>query len=103
MDKRQYDKLTDQEREWLHTAAKAFGEHVQKLDREWVKAGEDAIKADIKEWYVPTDDEMKLWRAGAVDAWLNAKGAYDPATAERVLQEQGMTDFINTLKKAGAL
>jgi len=46
---------------------------------------------------------MKLWRAGAVDAWLNAKGAYDPATAERVLKEQGLDDFIVTLKEAGAL
>ena len=46
MDKRQYDKLSDQEKEWLHTAAKAFGDHVQKLDREWVKAGETAIKAE---------------------------------------------------------
>ena len=103
MDKRQYDKLSDQEREWLHTAAEAFGKHVQKLDRAWVKSGEDAIKAEIKEWYVPTDEEMKLWRAGAVDAWLNAKGTFDPATAERVLREQGLTDFIATLKEAGAL
>lgn len=103
IDKSQYDELSDQEREWLHTAAEAFGKHVQKLDRAWVKSGEDAIKAEIKEWYVPTDEEMKLWRAGAVDAWLNAKGTFDPATAERVLQEQGLTDFIATLKEAGAL
>jgi TRAP-type C4-dicarboxylate transport system substrate-binding protein len=103
MDKRQYDKLTDQEREWLHTAAEAFGDQVQKLDREWVKAGEATIKASIKEWYVPTDEEMKLWRAGAIDAWLNAKGSFDPATAERVLEEQGLTDFIASLKAAGAL
>ncbi|MEH6456180.1 MAG: TRAP transporter substrate-binding protein [Cocleimonas sp.] len=103
MDKRQYDKLSDEEKGWLHTAAKAFGEHVQKLDREWVKDGETAIKESIKEWYVPNEEEMKLWRAGAVDAWLNAKGAYDPATAERVLEEQGLTDFIATLKAAGAL
>ena len=103
MDKRQYDKLTDQQRGWLHTAATAFGEHVQKLDRDWVKAGEDEIKADIKEWYVPTPEEMKLWRAGAIDAWLNAKGSFDPKTAERVLEEQGMHDFIAQLKEAGAL
>ncbi|NNF76844.1 MAG: TRAP transporter substrate-binding protein [Rhizobiales bacterium] len=103
IDKRQYDALSDQEKEWLHTAAKAFGEHVQKLDRDWVKAGEDKIKASIKEWYVPTEDEMKLWRAGAVEAWINAKGSFDPATAERVLKEQGMTDFIAQLKEAGAL
>lgn len=103
MDKGQYDALTDQEREWLHTAAEAFGKHVQELDRNWVKAGEDAIKAEIEEWYVPTEEEMKLWRAGAIDAWLNAKGSFDPATAERVLQEQGLTDFIAALKEAGAL
>ena len=103
MDKAQYDALTDQEREWLHTAADAFGQKVQELDRAWVEAGEKEIKASINEWYVPTEEEMKLWRAGAVDAWLNAKGSFDPATAERVLQEQGMTDFIATLKEAGAL
>lgn len=103
MDKAQYDALTDQEREWLHTAADAFGKKVQELDRAWVEAGEKEIKASIDEWYVPSEEEMKLWRAGAVDAWLNAKGSFDPATAERVLQEQGMTDFIATLKEAGAL
>ena len=103
IDKGQYDALSDQEREWLHIAAEAFGKHVQELDRNWVKAGEDAIKAEIEEWYVPTDEEMKLWRAGAIDAWLNAKGSFDPATAERVLQEQGLTDFIAALKDAGAL
>jgi len=103
MDKRQYDALSDEERGWLHTAAQAFGKHVQELDRNWVKSGEDEIKKQIKEWYVPTEDEMALWRAGAIDAWLNAKGTFDPATAERVLQEQGMTDFIAQLKDAGAL
>jgi len=75
----------------------------QELDRNWVKSGEDEIKKQIKEWYVPNEEEMALWRAGAIDAWLNAKGTFDPATAERVLQEQGMTDFIAQLKDAGAL
>ncbi|MEH6360241.1 MAG: TRAP transporter substrate-binding protein DctP, partial [Amylibacter sp.] len=103
MDKRQYDELSNQEREWLHTAAQAFGQKVQELDRAWVEAGEAEIKAAITEWYVPTEDELVLWRAGAIDAWLNAKGSFDPATAERVLQEQGMTDFIAQLKEAGAL
>jgi TRAP-type C4-dicarboxylate transport system substrate-binding protein len=103
MDKRQYDELSDQEKEWLHTAAQAFGQKVQELDRAWVEAGEAEIKAAITEWYVPTKEELVLWRAGAIDAWLNAKGSFDPATAERVLQEQGMTDFIAQLKEAGAL
>lgn len=103
MDIGQYNKLSDEEKAWLHTAAKAFGDKVSELDRKWVEDGENAIKAEIKEWYVPSEEEMKKWRAGAVEAWLNAKGSFDPATAERVLQEQGMTDFIATLKKAGAL
>lgn len=103
IDKRQYDALTDQEREWLHVAAQAFGERVQELDREWVADGEAAIKAEITEWYVPTEEELALWRAGAIDAWINAKGTFDPETAIRVLEEQGMTDFIEQLKAAGAL
>ena len=60
-------------------------------------------KAVVTEWYRPNEDELKLWRAGAVEAWLNAKGTYDAATAQQVLEEQGMTDFIALLKKAGAL
>lgn len=103
IDKRQYDALSDEERAWLHTAAEAFGQKVQELDRAWVEAGETEIKASITEWYVPTDAEMMLWRAGAIDAWLNAKGSFDPATARRVLEEQGMTDFIAQLEEAGAL
>ena len=103
MDKRQYDALSDQERKWLHTAAEAFGKKVQELDRAWVEDGEAKIKKAIKEWYVPTESELAQWRAGAIDAWLNAKGSFDPDTALRVLEEQGMTDFIKQLKAAGAL
>lgn len=103
MDKRQYDALTDEEKEWLHTAAQAFGQKVQELDRAWVEAGETAIKAEITEWYVPTEEELVEWRAGAIDAWLNAKGSFDPETARRVLEEQGMDGFIAQLEEAGAL
>lgn len=103
MDKRQYDALSDQERAWLHAAADAFGKRVQELDRQWVEDGENAIKAEITEWYEPTEAELALWRAGAIDAWINAKGTFDPETAIRVLEEQGMTDFIDQLKEAGAL
>jgi TRAP-type C4-dicarboxylate transport system substrate-binding protein len=99
MDKRQYDALSDQERKWLHTAAEAFGKKVQELDRAWVEDGEAKIKKAIKEWYVPTESELAQWRAGAIDA----KGSFDPDTALRVLEEQGMTDFIKQLKAAGAL
>ena len=87
----------------LDQVRKAFGDKVQELDRAWVEAGEEAIKASITEWYVPTEEEMVKWRAGAIDAWLNAKGTFDPETAERVLKEQGMDSFIAQLKEAGAL
>jgi len=103
MDKRQYDALSDQEKEWLHAAAEAFGQRVQELDRKWVEDGKKAIKAEVTEWYIPNEEELELWRAGAIDAWINAKGTFDPETAIRVLEEQGMTDFIAQLKKAGAL
>ncbi|MEM8648523.1 MAG: TRAP transporter substrate-binding protein DctP, partial [Pseudomonadota bacterium] len=103
IDKRQYDALTDEEKEWLHTAAQAFGQKVQELDRAWVEAGEVEIKKTAKEWYVPSEEEMTLWRAGAIDAWLNAKGTFDPDTARRVLEEQGMEGFIAQLEEAGAL
>lgn len=103
IDKRQYDALTDEEKGWLRTAAQAFGQKVQELDRAWVEAGEVEIKKTAKEWYVPTEDELTQWRAGAIDAWLNAKGSFDPATARRVLEEQGMTSFIAQLEEAGAL
>ena len=103
MDKRQYDALSDEEREWIHAAAEAFGKRVQELDRQWVADGEAAIKAEITEWYTPTEEELALWRAGAIGAWINAKGTFDPETALRVLEEQDMTDFIAELKDAGAL
>ena len=65
--------------------------------------GEDAIKASAKEWYVPTEAEMTKWRAGAIGAWLDAKGTFEPEVAKRVLLEQGMDGFVAQLEKAGAL
>ncbi len=103
MDARQYNALTDEEKEWLHIAAKAFGDRVSELDRQWVADGEEAIKASIEEWYVPTDEELSMWRQGAITAWLDAKGTFDPEVAERILKDQGMDDFIAQLKEAGAL
>ncbi len=103
MDITQYNKLSDQEKKWLHTAANAFGDKVRELDRKWVEDGETAIKAVIKEWYKPTEKELAEWRKGAIAAWIDAKGTFDPAVAERILKDQGMDSFIADLKKAGAL
>jgi len=103
MDVAQYNALSDEEKQWLRAAAQAFGDKVSQLDRQWVQQAENAIKAEIKEWYVPTEEELAEWRQGAIAAWLDAKGTFDPQLAERILKEQGMNDFIAQLKKAGAL
>ena len=103
MDAKQYNALTDQQRKWLHEAADAYGEKVNELDNAWIKNGEDAIKASAKEWYVPTEAEMTKWRAGAIGAWLDAKGTFEPEVAKRVLLEQGMDGFVAQLEAAGAL
>ncbi len=99
----QYEKLSDEEKKWIHAAADSFGESVRELDKQWVEDGINAIKEDIEDWYEPTESEMALWREGAVGAWVNAKGTFDPALAERALSEQGLDEFIATLKKADAL
>tara|TARA_A100001037_G_scaffold70085_1_gene62651 strand:+ start:692 stop:904 length:213 start_codon:yes stop_codon:yes gene_type:complete len=59
----------------------------------------EALKKEIDVWYKPTSAEMDKWRAGAVGAWADAKGTYDPALAERALKEQGLDAFIASLKK----
>jgi len=103
MDVAQYNSLSAEEKKWVQAASAEFGDTVRKLDQKWVQDGIDAIKKEVTEWYVPTEAEMRLWRGGAVGAWKNAKGSYDPKLAERALAEQGLDDFIATLKKAGAL
>jgi TRAP-type C4-dicarboxylate transport system substrate-binding protein len=103
MDLNQYNALTADEKMWLEAGTDAFSEMARRLDSEWVAAGIEKIKAKIEEWYKPNDAEMDLWRAGAVGAWADAKGAYDPELAERALAEQGLDSFIDSLKKGGAL
>lgn len=103
MDVGQYNALSEDEKQWVQAATAEFGDTVRKLDQKWVQDGIEAIKKDIKEWYEPTDAEMALWREGAVGAWKNAKGTFDPKLAERALAEQGLDEFIATLKKADAL
>ncbi len=103
MDITQYNALSPEEQKWVQESTQAFGDSVRALDQKWVEDGITAIKQDIEEWYVPNEEEMKLWRIGAIGAWKDAKGTYDPALAERALAEQGLDDFIATLKAAGAL
>jgi TRAP-type C4-dicarboxylate transport system substrate-binding protein len=103
MDSKQYNALSSEEKKWLHEAADAYGEKVNQLDNAWIKNGEDIIKASAKEWYVPSEVELSKWREGAIGAWLDAKGTFEPDVARRVLLEQGMESFVAQLEKAGAL
>ena len=73
------------------------------MDNAWITNGEDAIKASANEWYIPTEAELSKWREGAIGAWLDAKGTFEPDVAKRVLLEQGMDSFVAQLEKAGAL
>jgi len=103
MDMAQYEKLTEEEKGWVRKGAEAFGKAVNDLDRKWIDDGVTTIKKEIKEWYTPNEAEMAEWRKGAIGAWKNAKGTFDPAQAERILADQGLHDFIAALKEAGAL
>ena len=47
--------------------------------------------------------EQAKWIAGAVQAWKGAKGTYDAGLARKALEEQGLTEFLAKLDKAGAL
>ena len=103
MDAGQYNALSADEKKWIHAAADAYGERVNELDNLWVSEGETAIKASINEWYTPTEAELAEWRKGAIGAWLDAKGTFEPDVARRVLLEQGLDDFVSQLEAAGAL
>lgn len=103
MDATQYNALSKEQKQWVHAAAQAYGKRVNDLDNVWVTDGENTIKASANEWYTPTEAELALWREGAIDAWLDAKGTYEPEVARRVLMEQGLDDFAARLEKAGAL
>ncbi len=59
-----------------------------------------APKATI---YKPTPEEFKLWFAAAPKAWLKLKGRFDPKIARRMLEEQGLTDLLKLMEKAGAI
>ena len=103
MDLKQYNKLTAEEKAALAEGMVAFDKIARDGDKAWVVEGVAAIKGVIKEWYVPNEAEMKLWRAGAVQAWKDSGDTFDAKLAERALSEQGLNGFIETLKKAKAL
>lgn len=103
MDEKRVKKLPG----WAQTALKkAMDDFVPAAmgnDAAWVEEGTKKIKDKVKSFYFPNDEEQAKWIAGAVQAWKKAKGTYDAKLARRALKEQGLTDFIKQLDKAGAL
>ena len=97
-------KLNDEEQAWLREGMDAFDILAREKDASWIETGikEMATKEGV-EYYHPTPAEMDLWRAGAVVAWKDARGTYDGKIVEKALKEQGLTTFLDTLKKGGAL
>lgn len=102
MKKERYDGLPDWAKKAIDkTFADVKAKHLA-IDR---KARKELIatlapKAKI---YKPTEAEFAKWFAAAPKSWLKVKGRYDPKIARRMLEEQGSTDLIKLMEKAGAL
>ena len=103
MDIQQYDKLTAGKKKWLLAGVDEFSKIARAADKAWAAEMKAALQRKNVEWYTPNDAEMAMWRDGAVKAWADAKGTYDPALAEKALEEQELDDFITVLKRNGAL
>ena len=102
MDAKRFDSLPDWAQDAvdkaMHDTVLGFHEH----DLKWFDDAYAFLKENAN-IYHPTEEEMKLWRAAAVEAWVGAKGTFDPALARRALEDQGLTDFIEVLDDKGAL
>ncbi|WP_340107643.1 TRAP transporter substrate-binding protein [Pikeienuella sp. HZG-20] len=102
MTEERYQALPD----WARAAIDKAGADVQRAafdyDVAWQSSAVTAMEGKVAV-YRPTEAEMDLWRAGARDAWVAVKGAYDPALARRILSEQKLDTLIGDLEAAGAL
>ncbi len=102
IDMERYDKLPG----WAQRAVDKAGADLQResfaFDEAWQKSSVKALGTKIK-IYEPTAKEMDLWHRGARNAWVAAKGTYDPKLARRILEEQGQANLIKELENAGAL
>ena len=102
MSKDRYDALPDWAKEAIDKVAEDIQREAFAYDQAWQEEAVAAMSDKIA-IYVPNEEEMALWAAGAIDAWVEVKGTYDPALARRILEEQGQTELIGLLEEAGAL
>ncbi len=91
---------------WAKEAVDKAGLDTQKasfaLNEEWIASARKVLRQKVK-IYQPTKQELQLWTKASRDAWVGMKGAYDPALARRILEEQGQSELIQVLESAGAL
>ncbi|SLN75616.1 TRAP transporter substrate-binding protein [Oceanibacterium hippocampi] len=102
MSQKRYEALPDWAREAIDKAGADVQREAFRYDIDWQDTVVKAMEGKVAV-YDPTEAEMDLWRAGARDAWVAVKGAYDPALARRILAEQGQDKLIADLEAAGAL
>lgn len=102
MNKSRYAALPDWARQAIDRVAEDIAREALRYDMAWQNKAA-ALMAEKTSVYVPTDEEKAEWSAGAVQAWLAAKGTYDPILARRILEEQGQVGLIALMEQAGAL
>lgn len=102
MKKERYDALPD----WAKKVVDRVFDEVKKehlaIDRQ---AREELIRtlAPKAQIYNPTTEEYRLWFSAAPKAWLKLKGRFDPKIAQRMLEDQGLTELLGLMKQAGAI
>lgn len=102
MQAKKYDSLPTRTREVVDKVFAEVKDEALAIDRLWVSKARKVMAANA-EIYYPTEDELKLWMKAVPKAWLKIKGRYDVEMTTRLLKEQGRQDFIDLLKREGAL
>jgi TRAP-type C4-dicarboxylate transport system substrate-binding protein len=72
-------------------------------DRNWISEMEAILPTRGVKIYRPTPAEEEKWRLASVPVWAEAKSAFDPKIVRRILTEQGLTTFMESLEKEGIL
>ena len=103
MDAKRFRKLPNASQKAINMAADDMQRKSFPIDAAWIKKKESEVPPGRVTVYKPTAAEMKLWYKGATAAWLAVKGSFDTALARRILEDQGQTELIQNLEKAGAL
>jgi len=97
-----YDGLPDWAKAAVDRVAKEAHWEAWTVDRMGTQQAIQILETQAK-IYRPTQAELALWADAAPSSWVKLKGRYRPETVTRLLVDQDRQDFIEKLKKAGAL